>query len=54
MKVTDKTIVALSITGIVILQAIALIKGVDGTLYGMSIAAIAGLGGYAIRTFIIK
>lgn len=31
------------------LEAIALLKGVDGALFGIVIAALAGLGGYELR-----
>ena len=37
--------------GIVILEAIALLKGVNGTAFSLVIAALAGLGGYEIRVF---
>jgi len=38
-----------SITGIVVLESIALMKGIDGTIFSMVIATLAGLGGYYIR-----
>lgn len=38
-----------AIAAIVILEAIALIKGVDGALMGIAVAALAGLGGYEIK-----
>jgi len=31
------------------LEALALIKGVDGAVFGIVIAALAGLGGYEIK-----
>ncbi len=42
-----KTIAA--ICGIVILESIALMKGIDGTVLTMVIGVLAGLGGYYIR-----
>lgn len=33
---------------IAILEALAIIKGIDGALIGFAVAAIAGLGGYEI------
>lgn len=39
-----------AIVGITILQAIALIKGIDGTMFATSLMAIAGLGGYIMGT----
>ena len=38
-----------AIGGIVILESIALIKGIDGTILTMVVATLAGLGGYYIR-----
>jgi len=33
------------------LEALALIKGMDGALFGVVVAALAGLGGYEIKVF---
>ncbi len=38
-----------AICGIVILESIALMKGIDGTILTMVIGVLAGLGGYYIR-----
>ena len=38
-----------AIAGIVILEAIALYKGIDGQVLSVVIATIAGLAGYALR-----
>ena len=38
-----------AIGGIVVLESIALIKGIDGTILTMVVATLAGLGGYYIR-----
>jgi len=46
MKPPSKTIIA--IVAITILESIALLKGVNGALLSICIAAIAGLGGYEI------
>lgn len=46
----DKLPVCLAIIGLIILEAIALLKGIDGTLFTIVIAAIAGLGGYVLQT----
>lgn len=35
-----------AIVAIAVLQSIALIKGIDGTMFATSLMAIAGLGGY--------
>jgi len=40
--------VVIAITAIVILEAIALFRGINGAVFGLAIAAIAGLGGYTI------
>jgi len=45
----DKTIKTIcAIFGIVILDGIALLSGIDGTLFALSIAALAGLAGYTL------
>jgi len=38
-----------AICGIVVLESIALYKGIDGTILTMVIGVLAGLGGYYIR-----
>lgn len=38
-----------AIAAIVILEAIALFKGINGTLMSIAIAAMAGLGGYEAK-----
>ena len=38
--------VLVAIVGLVILEAIALIKGIDGKLFGIVIMVISGLAGY--------
>ena len=38
-----------AICGIVVLEGIALMKGIDGTIFSMVIATLAGLGGYYLR-----
>ena len=38
-----------AIGGIVVLESIALLKGIDGTILTMVVATLAGLGGYYIR-----
>ncbi len=47
-KYPSKTIVA--IAAIVILEGLAIWRGIDGALVGVAIGAIAGLGGYALGT----
>ena len=43
----NKTLAA--IIGIVILQVIALLKGVDGALLVSAVAVLGGLGGFSIK-----
>lgn len=43
-----KTKVLAAIICITILEGIALFRGIDGAVFGVAIAAIAGLGGYTI------
>jgi len=38
-----------AIAGIVVLEAIALCKGIDGAILSMVIATIAGIAGYTLR-----
>jgi len=38
-----------AITGIVVLEAIALYKGIDGQVLSLVIATIAGIAGYTLR-----
>ncbi len=52
---TEKTTVALAaIGGLVILEAVALFNGINGTLYSLVIAAVAGLGGWIMPSPKIK
>jgi len=45
----DKTLITIiAIISIVILEAIALIQGIDGQIFATVIGVIAGLGGYTI------
>ena len=41
--------VIVAITGIVILDAIALTQGINGTLFTLSMIIVAGLGGFEVR-----
>ena len=43
-------IVLAAITSLTVLEVIALKEGFDGTLLNITIAAIAGLGGFVIHT----
>ncbi|MBA7568150.1 hypothetical protein ES708_09871 [subsurface metagenome] len=36
------------------LEALALVKGVDGALLGLAITALAGLGGYELKVLVDK
>lgn len=36
---------------ITLLIAIAMIKGIDGAVYGLGITALAGLGGYELKSY---
>ena len=48
----EKVIVA--ITGLVVLDSVALLCGVNGVLFTFVVVAIAGLGGYELRSLVIK
>lgn len=41
--------VCFAISGIVALEIFALSQGIDGAIYAVVIAALAGLGGYQLR-----
>lgn len=43
-----KTKVLIAIICIAVLEGIALWRGMDGAIFGLAIAAIAGLGGFTI------
>jgi len=45
-----KPTIIVAILCITILEAIALATGIDGAIFGVAIAAIAGLGGYEIKS----
>lgn len=45
----DETMKALMAMGCIsVLEAVALLQGINGTVYSLVIAALAGLGGYAL------
>lgn len=46
-----KFVPIIAIICITALEWVALLNGVDGALFGIVIAAIAGLGGYQIKTY---
>ena len=50
----DRYIVLASIISLTILEAIALLKGINGTLFTIALAIIAGLGGYVIPSPLMK
>ena len=46
---TDKTLITIiAIIGIVALEIIALLKGIDGQIFATVISVLAGLGGYTV------
>lgn len=42
----------LAIVVIGILEVVAMFKGIDGALFGLAITAVAGLGGYQIKSYL--
>ena len=53
MEKTIKIITPLAaILGIIILEALAIAKGINGTGLGLAIAGLAGLGGYKLPEII--
>ena len=49
--ITKPTIVLTAIIGVVILVAIAMLKGIDGAVYMSGLTIIGGLAGYEIKNF---
>ncbi len=49
-----KNIVLTAILCIAVLEAIALFRGLDGAYFGLVIAAVSGLAGYEIKSFLNK
>ncbi len=49
MKRQNITLATTAIIAIAILEAIALIQGVNGAVFGIVVAVIAGLAGYKIK-----
>jgi hypothetical protein len=49
---TSKVIVLTAIALIATLETIAIFKGVDGTYFGLVIAAISGLAGYNLKEIV--
>lgn len=45
-----KETIIIAIACITILESIALMKGVDGAIFGIAIAAISGLVGYQVKS----
>ena len=48
MKVKDQAKVITAIIALLILETIALLKGLDGALFFFAVSLIAGLGGFAL------
>ena len=45
----DSTVIIVAIAAIAWLESLALYIGLDGALFGLAVATIAGLGGYEIK-----
>jgi hypothetical protein len=45
---------AIAILAIMAMEVTALVKGVDGALLGIAIAAVSGLGGYYLRRTLME
>ena len=48
-KTKDRLIPLIAIAGIVILESIALSKGVDGVMFSTAIGLVAGIAGYTAK-----
>lgn len=51
-KINDKFLAFSCAIMIFILLGIALLKGIDGTALAIGLAALAGLGGFAVKSII--
>ena len=51
---TELEIAALGIVGVIILEIIALIRGMDGTMFGATMAAIGVIIGWVFKGYHIK
>lgn len=47
-EIPNPRVVMSGIAGLVILEVVALMNGINGTMYSLVIAAIAGLAGWAL------
>jgi len=46
----DKTLITITAISIIcVLEVVALLKGIDGALFGLVVAAISGLAGYELK-----
>lgn len=43
-----------AVGGIVYLERLAILAGMDGAILGVAVAAIAGLGGYELKSWMFK
>ena len=48
-KSKDRLIPLVAISGIVILEAIALYKGINGVMFGTAMTVIGGIAGYSVK-----
>lgn len=49
MKDNGEKIAIVAISGIVVLESIALLKGINGVLFGTAMTIIGGIAGYIIK-----
>lgn len=54
MKWPELVVIVVAMGGIVYLERLALLMGIDGALLGFVVAALAGLGGYEVRCWRAK
>lgn len=51
MELSKNELSAISILCITAIEVVALVAGIDGALFGIVIAAIAGLGGFTVGSY---
>ena len=52
IKITELSLIFLALIAIFVLESIALMKGVDGVMFGSCMATMGGICGYLIKAFI--
>jgi len=52
IEITELSLIFVALIAIFILESIALMRGIDGVMFGSAMATIGGICGYLIKAFI--